>query len=388
MQNYINRLIYPIIKKRLSTNPAVALLGPRQCGKSTLAKEIIRNYPGSIYLDLENQADVNKLKDPQLFFSANSKKLICLDEIQRIPDLFPELRSILDKNNRNGQLLVLGSASRELIRQSSETLAGRISYCELTPFLFNEIKGNSDIYWLKGGFPRSYLAETDEISFQWRTDFIATFLERDIPQMGFSIPARSIRNLWTMCAHNHGQLLNASRIGESLGVTHHTVKRYIDILEQTFLVRSLAPYLKNTSKRLVKSHKIYIRDTGILHALLDIETFNGLLGHPIAGSSWEGMVIENIISAATGFRPYFYRTSSGTEIDLVLEKGRRILAIECKTSTAPDLTAGFWNAIDELKPEKTWIAAPVDSAYDIKKNIRVTSLNNLIDEIIKLRRCR
>ena len=384
MQEYINRLISPIIKKRLSTNPAVALLGPRQCGKSTLAKQIIRNYPGSIYLDLENPSDLNKLKNPNLFFSSNAKNLICLDEIQRIPDLFSELRSILDKNNRNGQLLILGSASRELIRQSSETLAGRISYCELTPFLFNETNGQTDKYWLKGGFPRSYLAKNNETSFQWRSDFITTFLERDISQLGFLIPSKSIRNLWTMCAHNHGQLLNASKIGESLGVTHHTVKRYIDILEQTFLVRSLPPYLKNTGKRLTKSHKIYIRDTGILHALLEIETFNDLLGHPILGSSWEGMVIENIISAATGFRPYFYRTSTGSEIDLVLEKGNRIFAIECKTSTAPDLTAGFWNAINDLKPEKTWIAAPADSAYDLKKNITVTPLNNLIHEIKKI----
>jgi predicted AAA+ superfamily ATPase len=381
MQGYIPRKIESEVLSRLSTNPATALLGPRQCGKSTLAKELLKRFPGSVYLDLENTADLNKLSDPPLFFESNSERLVCIDEIQRKPELFPVFRSILDTGGRNGQLLLLGSASRDLIRQSSETLAGRISYVELTPFLLDEAGTSISEFWLRGGFPRSLLAGSDAIGSRWRTDFIRTFLERDIPQLGFAIPAESMRHLWTMCAHTHGQLLNASKIGESLGVSHHTIRKYIEILEQTFLLRSLKPYLPNTGKRLTKSSKIYIRDTGLLHALLDIETWNDLLGHPVRGASWEGMVIENIVAAMPGYRYSFYRTSSGAEVDLVLEKGRRRFVIECKASTAPAPGSGFWNALEDIEPEKTWIAAPVDEAYSIKKSVIVAPLAAIIEDL-------
>ena len=301
MQTYIKRFFTEKIRERLLNIPGVIILGPRQCGKSTLAKAIISEIENAVYLDLERPSDINKLTDPEAFFSLNADKLICLDEIQRVPELFPILRSVIDENRRNGQFIILGSASPDLIRQSSETLAGRVSYFELTPFLFKEISEHSSPnklrkLWLRGGFPRSYLASDEKESFEWRLNFIRTFLERDIPQLGFRIPAKTLERFWKMCAHLHGQLLNSSKLGESLGVSHHTVRSYSDLLEQTFVLRVLRPYESNLKKRLIKSPKIFIRDTGLLHALLDIESHNELLGHPVYGASWEGFVMENILS--------------------------------------------------------------------------------------------
>ena len=302
---------------------------------------------------------MNKLNDPISFFKINKKKLVCIDEIQRRPDLFPTLRSIIDESGRNGQILILGSASRDLIKQSSETLAGRISYIELSPFLIGEITKNKNEdalykYWLRGGFPRSYLSENENTSLQWRYDFIRTYLERDIPQLGFNIPAQSIKRLWQMCAHSHGQLLNSSKLGESLGISNHTVRRYIDILEQSFLMRVIQPCEINLKKRIIKSPKIFIRDQGILHALLDIGSMNDLLGHPVYGSSWEGMVLEELINYFSDWRSSFYRSSSGNEIDLILERGRKRIAIECKASSSPDITKGFWTALDDLGIKKSF----------------------------------
>ncbi len=389
MQRYYPRYLEKEIVQRLKSNPIVALLGPRQCGKSTLAEQVISGFPASIYLDLENPADLRKLDDPLLFFRANENNLICIDEIQRRPDLFPVLRSIVDRGKDNTRMLILGSASRDLIRQSSETLAGRISYLELTPFLAEEILREPascelNRYWIRGGFPRSILAESDTVSFQWRLDFIRTYLERDIPMLGISIPSLSLRRLWTMCAHYNGQILNASRIGESLGISHHTVRHYLDILEQTFLIRLLPPLETNRKKRIVKSPKLYIRDTGLLHALLDIEKFNDLLGHPVLGSSWEGLVIDNAIALLPRHRASFYRTSSGTEIDLVLEKGKRRIAIECKASSAPDLPRGFWNALEDLKPDHTWVVAPIEDSYLIKEGVEVMGMSVLMDRLREL----
>ncbi|NWG01990.1 MAG: ATP-binding protein [Syntrophaceae bacterium] len=386
MQIYINRIITTKIRQKLENMPGVVILGPRQSGKSTLAKAIISKIGDAIYLDLERPSDVNKLRDPEAFFSLNSDKLICLDEIQRVPELFPILRSIMDENKQNGQFIILGSASPDLIKQSSETLAGRISYFELTPFLLREVSKDHHSntlrkLWLRGGFPRSYLASNDKESFEWRLDFIRTFLERDIPQLGFRTPAKTLERFWRICAHLHGQLLNSSKLGDSMGVSHHTIKSYVDLLEQSFVLRVLHPYESNLKKRLIKSPKVYIRDSGILHALLGIEDHNDLLGHPVYGASWEGLVIENILSLLPGWKASFYRTSSGSEIDLVLEKGKKRLAIECKGSTSPSLNRGFWNAVSEIRFQEVWVVAPVKEAYPIEKGVMVAPPHNLIEHL-------
>jgi len=266
--------------ERLESFKALAILGPRQCGKSTLAKYIVSQFPGSVYLDLETPSDLQKLSEPELFFEQHAEKLVCLDEIQRQPDLFPILRGILDRGNRNGQILILGSASRDLIRQSSESLAGRIAYVELTPFSLVEVENLSQL-WLQGGFPLSFLAKTQTKSFQWRLEFIRTYLERDIPQLGFNIPAQTLRRLWTMCAHNHGQLLNQSKLGDALGLSHTSIRSYLDLLAQTFMIRVLSPFETNVKKRLIKAPKVYIRDSGILHGLLKLVSFDDVLGHPV-----------------------------------------------------------------------------------------------------------
>jgi len=387
MQTYIKRILTTTIKQKLENMPGVVILGPRQCGKSTLAKAIISEIGGAVHLDLERPSEVSKLRDPEAFFSLNNDKLICLDEIQRVPDLFPVLRSVMDENRKNGQFIILGSASPDLIKQSSETLAGRISYFELTPFLLKEVSEDHHLktlrkLWLRGGFPRSYLASDEKESIEWRLDFIRTFLERDIPQLGFRTPAKTIERFWRICAHLHGQLLNSSKLGESMGVSHHTVRSYIDMLEQSFVLRVLRPYESNLKKRLIKSPKIYIRDSGILHALLGIETHNDLLGHPAYGASWEGMVIENILSLLPNWKASFYRTSSGSEIDLILEKGNKHVAIECKGSTAPNLSRGFWNTVSELELKEVWVVAPVKEAYPIEKGVMVAPPLHLIEHLM------
>ena len=391
MQTYVKRIITTAIEQKLENMPGVVILGPRQCGKSTLAKAIISEIGGAVYLDLERPSDVSKLRDPEAFFSLNSDKLICLDEIQRVPELFSVLRSVMDENRKNGQFIILGSASPDLIRQSSETLAGRISYFELTPFVLKEVSEDHHLktlrkLWLRGGFPRSYLASNEKESIEWRLDFIRTFLERDIPQLGFRTPAKTIERFWRICAHLHGQLLNSSKLGESMGVSHHTVRSYIDMLEQSFVLRVLRPYESNLKKRLIKSPKIYIRDSGILHALLGIETHNDLLGHPVYGPSWEGLVIENILSLLPNWKASFYRTSSGSEIDLVLEKANKRLAIECKGSTSPNLNQGFWNALSDIKFQEVWVIAPVKEAYPIEKGVMVAPPHQLIDHLISKER--
>lgn len=381
MHSLLDRNLKTTILGDLKLFPCVAILGPRQCGKSTLALNLKTFLPDMVYLDLENPADLRKLDDPLLYFNANKDKLICLDEIQRRPELFPVLRGILDANKKKGQVIILGSASEELIRQSSESLAGRISYVELTPFLLSEVYHSYDDMlriWQRGGFPESYLAADDYSSSRWRQNFIRTFLERDIPQLGIKIPSANIGRLWRMCAHSHGQVLNSSRLGESMGFGYHTVNNYISILEQTFMVRQLQPYYVNLKKRMVKSPKIYIRDSGILHSLLDIESFDGLMGHPVYGSSWEGFVIENILAELPGYRGYFYRTAGGVEIDLVLEKGNRLIAVECKASSAPELGKGFYYALDDLKIDEAWVIAPVKESYSIRGYVKVSGLMEFV----------
>ncbi len=385
MQSYIERYQTGYIRKRLEKMPVAAILGPRQCGKTTLAKHIIGNIRNSLYLDLESNRDLRKLNDPETFFEDNSGSLICIDEIQRRPDLFASLRSIVDRQGGNCRILLLGSASPDLLRQSSETLAGRISYVELTPFLLIEVGADHfKKLWLRGGYPGSYLASDSEDSFTWRMDFIRTFLERDIPMLEKRYQLGNISRTWQMCAHLSGQLLNFSTISASLGVSGHTVKNYIDLLVKTSMIRLLPPYSANLKKRLVKSHKLYIRDTGLLHSLLDIENRNMLFGHPSYGASWETFSVEQILGTLRGWKGYFYRTSSGNEIDLILIKGRRRIAVEFKASSAPELNKGFYIAREDLAPDESWIVAPVTDSYvfDKKRKIHVGNPLHLINKLL------
>ena len=385
MQEIIDRHLAGTVKRRLQNNPAVAILGPRQCGKTTLAGQIVKKFNQSVYLDLENPGDLAKLSDPLAFFSLHSDDLVCLDEIQRAPEIFSTLRSIIDERARNAQFLILGSAGRDLIRQSSESLAGRIAYLDLTPFLISELEAaqKDDIrqLWLRGGFPRSYLAEDLDISFEWRQDFILTFLERDIGMLGFRMPPTRLGRFWKMCAHIHGSLLNASKLADSLGVSSHTVRSYIDLLEHTFMLRVLLPDAPNLKKRLVKSPKIYIRDSGILHALLAIRTHDDLLSHPILGASFEGFAMENILAFAKNYEPSFYRTSAGAEIDLILRRGRRTLAFELKSSSVPRVSKGFWKALEDISPDEAYVVAPVKESYPLKGDVMVSPLQEILAKL-------
>jgi predicted AAA+ superfamily ATPase len=382
MQKYIARDIEPFVIQNLKIFPAVALLGPRQAGKSTLIKHLSSQFDSFIYLDLQNYTDLQKLTDPFLFYEAHKNAIICIDEIQLMPDLFSSLRSIIDANRKNGQFILLGSASRDIIQKTSESLAGRVGLVELTPFLETEIADQPTYslqkYWFRGGFPLSFLNETDSDSLLWRENFIRTFIERDIPQFGLQIPALHLRRLLQMCSHNQGQLLNQSKLAQSLDITHPTLRRHIDILEQTYIMRVLQPYEKNVKKRIIKSPKIYIRDSGLLHSFLQIDSYTDLMGNPIFGASWEGFVIENIMASMPNWSGYFYRSSSGDEIDLILEKGTRKIAIECKASSSPQLTKGFYNAINDLKPDEVFVVAPIHDTYKINEIITVCGLHEFL----------
>ncbi|MBT5606732.1 MAG: ATP-binding protein [Lentisphaerae bacterium] len=381
MHDYIRRHAEATIERRLANTPAVALLGPRQAGKSTLAKQILATHEGAVYLDLERPSDAMKLRAPEAFLAANPDALMCLDEIQRVPELFPVLRSVIDDRGRNGQFLILGSASPDLLRQSSETLAGRIARVELAPFDVGEVESTHSLndLWLRGGFPRSLLAADEEASTEWRQDFVRTFLERDIPRLAARVATEQVGRLWQMCAHEQGQLLNSSKLGASLGVSDHTVRSYLGLLEGALVTQLLSPLEVNLKKRLVKSPKVYIRDTGLLHALLGIQSMNDLFGHPCYGPSWETLVVANVLAR---LRPQvqaaFYRTARGAELDLVLSASGVRLAIECKASTAPKVTRGFWNAIDDLGVDQAWLAAPVTETYPIHERVEVTPLPHLL----------
>jgi len=384
MQGYLSRIAESEVERRLGGNPVVALIGPRQCGKSTLAGRVVSRYEDSVHLDLERPADLRRLADPEAFFELNSDRFVCLDEIQRTPEIFPVLRGVVDRRGRNGQFLVLGSASPDLLRQSSESLAGRIAFIELTPFRLPELsnrRSKDALYalWLRGGFPRSFLSDDDRQSLEWRMDFVRTFLERDIPQLGSRIPSERLGRFWRMCAHEHGQTLNASKLAGSLGVSDHSIRSYLELLEKTFMVRLLPPCELNIKKRLVKSPKVYIRDSGVLHALLEVGTHDQLLGHPGRGASWEGLVIEQVVAALPGWRPSFYRTRAGAEIDLVLDYGRRRVAVECKVSTAPKPSRGFWTALDDLGTDEAYVVAPVDESYPLAPGVVVIPPGELLD---------
>jgi predicted AAA+ superfamily ATPase len=353
--------------------PAVVLTGPRQCGKTTLAQKIAESLKKpTLYLDLESATDRRKLTDPNAFLDPLSDHLVILDEVQRVPDLFPQLRGIIDRRRTPRRFLLLGSASPLLLRQSGESLAGRIAHVELTPLRISEVgaKRLSQL-WLRGGFPDSLLTPSTKVSCRWREEFIRTFLERDIPQLGFRVPAEALHRLWQMLAHHHGQLLNRSQLGQSLGVTPATIGHHLDMLSQTYMVRSLPPLLPNLKKRLVKSPKVYLRDSGILHTLLGLETESDLRGHPVFGASWEGFALEQILDQYPGWTASHYRTATGVELDLILEKGRRRIAFEFKASSAPDVTRGFHQAIADLQPEHTYIVAPVEKSYPIGNNVTI-----------------
>lgn len=382
----IERILKNQTLARLTNNPVVALIGSRQAGKSTLAKEVLKEFKKTLYIDLELESDLLKVEqDPERFFELYKDHLICLDEIQLLPNIFKTLRSVVDKKNRNAQFLILGSASKELINKSGETLAGRISYLEVTPFNWLEAQSEKSFfdYWLQRGYPKALLAESTEISTQWREDYLRSFIERDIPQWGFNIPGRTLRRFCTMLAHSHEQTLNASKLSNSIDLSSTTVSRYLDILEQTFIIRSLQPYHTNLKKRLVKSPKIYIRDTGLLHTLLKIDEQEDLLSHPTLGSSFEIMVIENLIPLFPRHEAFFYRDSTGNEIDLILKKGQELIAIEIKASKAPKLTSSFWNALKFLKPDKSFIISQTEDTYPIEKDVLVTNLNTLITQFKK-----
>ena len=373
----ISRLLEKQLNESLSFFPVVAILGARQVGKSTLAKMVLKTNDNVVYLDLEKPSDLTKLNNPELYFSQQKGKLICLDEIQRKPEFFSILRSIVDQNKRAGQFLILGSASIDLLNQSSESLAGRIDYLELAPFLEPEIDDFFK-YWIRGGFPDSYLAPSHDLSERWRENFIKTFLERDIPQLNFRIPAENLRRFWQMCAHYHGQLLNYSSIGKSLNLSHTTIRHYMDVMQSTFMMRLLPPFHTNKKKRLVKAPKVYIRDTGILHRLLKLSTFDDCAGHPVFGASFEGLVIENIAMNFPDWELSFYRTQSGAEIDLILNKGTHCIAIEIKATKAPQIKPIFFTVSKEVNASQRFIISFVDEPFKIKDNTTVCNLTYFI----------
>ena len=375
---YIHRYIEPSVLKSVQNFPVTAVTGPRQCGKSTLVKHLLDVYSESIYLDLERPSDLRKLEDAEWFLTSQKEKLICIDEIQRMPELFPLIRSLVDDWNRSGCFLILGSASRDLLKQSSESLAGRISYKRLTPFLWEELENDYSIekYFSAGAFPRSLLSEDNEISFEWRESFITTFLERDLLQWaGFT--QTTMRRLWQMLAHVNGQSANYSMLATSLGVTSTTVKNYIDLLAGTYMVEIVVPYISNLGKRLVKSPKVYISDSGITAALLGLRNFEELSGHPAFGAIWEQIVLSNLKGLYPDAEFFHYRTTNGAEIDFVMKLHNSVFAIECKASYSPTFSRGNYLAIEDIAPKHTFIVTPSPNSWSMNEKVDVISLDRL-----------
>ncbi len=372
----IDRLLSTDLRERLAFYPGVVLLGSRQVGKTTLARAIAAEHPDALVLDLERPGDRAQLAEPELFLAQHRNRLVVLDEVQMLPDLFTHLRPEIDADRRAGRFLLLGSASGALLRQRAESLAGRVGYLELTPLLASELHADLATLqqlWHRGGFPLSQLASNDRLSYAWRQDFIQTFLQRDLPRMGVTIAADTLHRFWRMLAHLQGQLFNASQLGMSLGgASHTTTGRYLDLLVDTMLVRRLEPYLANVGKRLVKSPRVYIRDSGLVHALLNIASLSDLQGHPVVGASWEGFVVEQVRAhLPAGAEMGFYRTAAGAELDVVVQAGRRRLGIEVKFSSAPTVTRGFWQAVGDLKLDKAVVVAPVERRYPLKEGVDV-----------------
>lgn len=380
--------------------PAVAILGPRQVGKTTLAHQLSAQQSaaqGALYLDLESPPDLAQLSDPNAYFAAHADRLVILDEVQRMPGLFAVLRGVIDQRRRagvaSGQFLLLGSASIELLAQSSESLAGRLAYVELVPFVLTELPADppsrladAQSLWLRGGFPQAYLARSDAASLRWRQQFITTYLERDIPLLGPRIPAQTLRSLWTMLAYEQAQMLNAARLAASLGVSGQTIGRYIDLLCDLLLVRRLQPWARQSSKRLVKAPKVYVRDSGLVHALLGLGTYAELLSHPVVGGSWEGWIIENLIaSAPPQTQASYYRTAVGAEIDLLLElPGGALWAVEVKRSSAPTVSRGYHIACDDVGATRRLVVSSSDARFPVAGGIEHVPLLELMRELLAL----
>lgn len=382
----LNRALEPRLLEELDESPAVALLGPRQVGKTTLALEVAGSRP-SLYLDLESPADRAKLEQPELFLPAHLDKLVILDEVHRVPGLFPVLRGQIDKARRKGRrqglYLLLGSAGIDLLAQSGESLAGRIAYLELGPLQLREAgEAQLDALWLRGGFPDSFGAKSDGASLRWRENFIRTYLERDVPVFGPKVPAETLRRLWTMLAHQQGGMLNVSDLARGLGLDVRTAGRYLDLLVDLLLVRRLPPWHANVGKRLVKSPRVYVRDSGILHALLGVGSRDGLLGHPVVGGSFEGFVVENVAAAAPSATCHFYRTSGGAEVDLVLAwPDGTLWAIEVKRSLSPKAERGFYAACEDLSPARKFVVYPGEDRWTLGEGVEVLGLAELCREV-------
>jgi uncharacterized protein len=375
--------------QRLQQFPAVGLLGPRQVGKTTLAFAQKALYPDALYLDLELPSAQRQMDDPEAFLMAHAQQLVILDEVQRMPELFGILRGVIDQRRRmgqaSGQFLLLGSATGVLMQQSSESLAGRVAYVELPPLLAPEIftdqpsVADLNALWVRGGFPLSWLAPSDADSMTWREVFMATYLEKDIPALGPRIPATTLRRLWTMLAHHQGELLDLSKLAAALAISGQTVSRYIDLLCDLMLVRRLPAWHGNVGKRLIRSPKVYVRDSGLVHALLGLPNLDAVLGHPIAGSSWEGFVMEQLINAAPQAQACFYRTSNGAEVDLVLTfRNQQTWVIEIKRSSAPTVSRGFYQAATDLGAVRKLLVAPVAQPFPLKDGIEVVDVMTAI----------
>lgn len=379
----IIRELQKSIQQSINEFPITGILGSRQVGKTTLAKAI-RESVGKrmIYIDLELPSDRDKLQAPELYLRQFPDDVVIIDEIQRMPELFPLMRALVDQKRKKGRFLILGSASPDLIKRASESLAGRIVYHELAPLNIRETGYESlTKLWLRGGYPESFLSDDDERSFAWREAYIRTYLEMDIPQLGLQVPSLQLRRFWSMIAHSHGQLWNASKLAGSLGLSAPTVRRYLDILSETFIARQIQPYYANIKKRLVKSPKVYIRDSGLLHSLLKIMTLDDLQSHPLLGSSWEGFIMEQIISALPDTRDiYFYRTIAGAELDLLFfNKKNEPVAVEIKYSLSPGISKSFRNAFEDLSCKKGFIVYPGEESYPLSEKIFTLPAKNLTD---------
>ncbi len=370
------RLAFAEIQQLLSWSPAVALLGARQIGKTTLAKQVAHSFPDAIYLDLETPQARARLLNPELFFQANRQRLIVLDEVQHMPEIFSVLRGEIDHDRRNGRFLILGSASFQLLQQS-QSLAGRLTLVDMAPLLLSEVYTDFpsiQTHWLRGGFPNSFSAPSDAASWHWRDSFVRHFLDTDLPALGIQVNPELMRRFWRMTAHLHGQLFNASSIAASLGLSAPTIARYLDHLVQSLMLRKLEPFHANLGKRLVKSPKIYVRDSGLLHYLLGIREVNDLLGHPQTGASWEGFCIEQICNhAPLGSQVSFYRTAAGAELDVVVETGQQRLGFEVKFSSVPKVTKGFWQACDDVNVDAAYVLAPVQETWSMTDTVHVIS---------------
>ena len=379
------------MERLLDRNPAVVLTGPRQVGKTSLALEIARDRD-SVYLDLERPSDLAKISDIEQFCDLTEDKLLMFDEVQRAPDLFAPLRSIIDARRRAGkrsrQFLFLGSASIELLRQSSETLAGRVAYCELSSLDVTEVGGGElNRLWHRGGFPDSFLADSDASSLEWRLDFVRTYLERHIPQIGPRIPAETLRRFWTMLAHNQGQLFNASALARGLDLKSVTTSRYLDLMVHLLLVRRLQPWTSNLGRRLIRAPKTYVRDSGICHALLGIKSLDELLGHPVVGSSWEAFVIESILGSLPSHASFgFYRTAGGAEVDLVIDLGPgNLMAVEIRRSRAPSVSKGFHSACEDLEPEQRLVVHAGEGSLPLPGAIEAVSVEGILARLANFR---